>query len=89
MQVENLNNDQLKTAQDLFDMMGDPVKYKTFTMEDMNFSKRLTAIEDKLSAIQTKLDHIFAGHVLVRGQWMDIEGKNRKSLRKAGFNHNR
>lgn len=89
MQIENLEDWQVEKLQSLCDGFGGPVKHKTFNMEDMDFSKRLTVIEDKIAAIDTKLDRIFGAHNLIDGQWVDIEKRHRKGLKKGGFNHNR
>jgi hypothetical protein len=89
MQVENLTKEQVDMAGVFFDKMGAPVTHKTFNMEDMNFAKRLTAIEEGIADIKNILNHTFGDHVLVKGEWIDILCKNRKALRKAGFNHTR
>ncbi len=89
MQVENLNYEQVKKARELFDSFGPPVTHKTYDMEDMDFSKRLTAIEKSLSDIKAKLEFVFGNHALIKGVFRDVEHEQRKAFRKTGFNHTR
>jgi hypothetical protein len=87
MQIENLSDAQVKTMQELCDSWGGQVKHKTFGMEDMDFSKRLTAIEESVAELHRKIDRIFGAYNLIEGQWVDIEKRARKAMKKGGFNH--
>lgn len=48
------------------------LKFKTFPMEDLDFAKRLTALEEKVDSILTKLNNIFGDYVLINGKFQDI-----------------
>lgn len=87
MQIENLNDIQVKKIQDLCDSWGGPVAHKTYQMEDMDFSKRLTAIEESVAELHRKIDRFLEAHNLINGQFVDIEQKARKAMKKSGFNH--
>ena len=80
-QIENMNPEDVKLVQEQIKALNEqkgpqevPMTFKTFPMEDLEFAKRLTAIEDKLDKLANQLSHIFGTFVLIKGQWKDVKG---------------
>ncbi len=76
MQIKNLNEEDVKTLQvSLTELrkINPLIEVKVYDMEDMDFAKRLTAIEISLNAIINKLNHIFGESVLIKGKWHNFK----------------
>lgn len=90
MQIENLTDYDVNLLQRQVEELkrnNPEIKSKVYQMEDMDFSKRLTAIEENIAELNRKLDLIFGGHVLIKGRFVDHEADFKQSLKKGGFNH--
>ncbi len=80
MQIENLRPaDITELRQSLEEMRTravDPnpsLKATVFPQEDLKFSKRLSALEDKVDFIISKLNNIFGDSVLINGRFQDLK----------------
>lgn len=89
MQVENLTKEQVDMAGVFFDKMGAPVTHKTYDMEDMDFAKRLTKIEEGIAEIKVMLKHIFGDNVVANGKFIDTKTVLGRAFKKGGLNHTR
>ena len=48
------------------------LEFKTFPMEDLDFAKRLTVLEEKMDKILIRLHHIFGEYVLINGRFQEM-----------------
>ena len=79
-QIENMNPKDVSDIADLIKALNEkksqlepPMTLKTFPMEDLEFSKRLTAIEEKLDSLIGMISHIFGGAILINGQFKELK----------------
>jgi hypothetical protein len=78
-QIENMTEKDAENLKAMIEALNEkkvlpesPMTFKTFPMEDLEFSKRLTVLEEKVDSILTKLTNIFGDSVLIKGRFQDL-----------------
>ena len=75
-QTENMTPENVEAIQQEIERLSQTnpaLKFKTFPMEDLEFAKRLTALEENVDSIMTKLTNIFGNYVLIEGQFRELK----------------
>lgn len=76
-QIENMQPEDVEFLKKQIDELNqgrtEPMIFKTFPMEDLEFSKRLSALEEKVDRILTRIEHIFGPYVLIKGRFEEIK----------------
>ncbi len=80
MDVRNLTEANIKDAESMFDKMKElnpDLRYKTYKQDDQEKSLRIQVDElaEIVGKMELKLKHIFGGHVLINGQFVDVSKK--------------
>jgi len=76
-QLENMRQEDVdffrKEVEKLQQIANPDLTFKTFPQEDLNFSKRLTVLEEKVDCILARLENIFGDAILINGRFQSLK----------------
>ena len=79
MQIENLRENEVNVLEEKLEAMQEDnpeLKFRSFPMEELekgkNENEMLQTILDKVESLERKIDYIFKDHVLIDGQFRQI-----------------